>query len=128
MCFIQSLQLTRVTSCKSDVDGLEGLFYSLFVAYIGLLFFSAIGLTLFTAKAPETIKLDVWITRVALGLSTLVVIIVLTINLSTINVFISATEIIWWGEVARYLLGNVLVASVLFLYQVSWCMHVDITI
>ncbi len=106
-----------MTSCRSDNEVIDDVFSSVIDNYYGIVFLTTIALSLFTSKAPRMIKLDLAVTRIALGLGTFIVIALITIRAVTVN-HPNIYELLWWGRVVRHAFGDVLIVSVLFLYQV----------
>ena len=112
----------NVTSCQWDNEVIDDVFSSVLKNYYGIVFLTTIALSLITSKTPRIIKLDLVVTRIALGLGTVIVITIFTIEAVTVNHpnvnHPSIDELLWWGRVVQHTFGHVLIVSVLFLYQV----------
>ncbi len=108
----------RVTSCQSDNKVIDDVLSSVLDNYYGIIVLTTIALSLLTYKTPRIIKLDLVVTRIALGLGTVIVITIVTIKAVTNVNHPSVDELLWWGRVVQHTFGHVLIVSVLFLYQV----------
>ena len=74
-----------VTSCRSENVVIDNVFSSFLDNYYKIVFITTIALSLFTSKAPRMIKLDLAVTRIALGFGTAIVIAIIIIRAVTVH-------------------------------------------
>ncbi len=116
---MQNIQYIQVTDCFSNNLTVAGILYVTIRLYSGILFITAIGLTLFVPrKAPKSIRFDVAMTRAALAIG-----FVLELPALCAEVVLVGKPLllgtVWWFSVLDLLVGTTLVVCALFMYQVS---------
>ena len=117
---MQNIQYIQVTTCLSKNPTVLDVLCATIRLYLGILFIAAIGLTLFVpAKAPESIKLDVAVTRVALAIRSIPRIAALCAEVVVAGSPLLLGPTVWWFHVGDWLVGTTLVVCALFVYQVS---------
>ncbi len=117
---MQNIQYIQVTTCLSKNPTVLDVLCATIRLYLGILFIAAIGLTLFVpAKAPESIKFDVAVTRVALAIGSILRIAALCAEVVVAGNPLLLGPTVWWFYVGDWLVGTTLVVCALFMYQVS---------
>ena len=115
---MQNIQYIQVTHCWSKRYEISTIFDALIRVYLTIVFLTALFLSLFITGAPKSIRIDLSMTRAAVAVGT-VTVVISSIAEVVARADLLAYEIVWWFKVLDIVFGTITVMALLILYQVT---------